>query len=189
MANVLGIDEAGRGPLAGPVVAAGVVLDENNPIGSLNDSKKLSKKARESLYEEIMARSKFVAVKVIDSQIIDKINILQATLLAMKGVIDEAKKTLPIESILIDGNQLVPGVEGQKAIVNGDSLIEAIMAASIVAKVHRDSLMKDYHHQYPQYGFLHHQGYGTRAHMEALSLMGPCPIHRRSFSPLKVTHD
>lgn len=183
---ILGIDEAGRGPLAGPVVAAGVVLDSNKPIGLLNDSKKLSEKARESLFLEIMARALFVGVKVIDAAIIDQINILQATLLAMKEVILEAQKVLSLDLVMIDGNQRVLGVDVvQKTIINGDALEEPIMAASIIAKVTRDRLMKDYHVQYPGYGFLSHKGYGTKAHMQAITELGPSPIHRLSFAPLK----
>lgn len=182
---VLGIDEAGRGPLAGPVVAAGVVLGSD--ISGLGDSKKLGEKARESLYQEIMARALFVSVKVIDANVIDQINILQATLLAMKQVIIEAQKALPIAQVLIDGNQLVNGIDiPQEAIIKGDSKVRSIMAASIVAKVHRDRLMNEYHQQFPAYGFLSHKGYGTKAHMNAISLFGPCAIHRMSFAPLKV---
>lgn len=188
MASILGIDEAGRGPLAGPVVAAGVVLDAKNPISGLNDSKKLTEKARESLYKEIVARARFVSIKVIDSLIIDQINILQATLRAMQGVIGDAQKALPLDLILVDGNQLVVGVDvEQKAIIKGDSKIEAIMAASIIAKVHRDRLMNDYHKVFPGYGFISHKGYGTQEHLKALNLLGPCPIHRMSFAPLKAS--
>lgn len=184
---VVGIDEAGRGPLAGPVVAAGVMLDRNRPIIGLNDSKKLTEKARESLYQEIMGRALFVAVKEVDAITIDRINILQATLLAMKEVIAALNDKDAIDAVLIDGNKTVPGVSSprQLAVIGGDRRISCIMAASIIAKVHRDRMMKSYHDEHPGYGFNQHKGYGTVLHMEAINRLGPCPIHRMSFAPLK----
>lgn len=184
--TILGIDESGRGPLAGPVVAAGVVLDHRHPIGGLNDSKKLSEPKREALYELIMRHARLVTIAHIDHFVIDTINILQATLRAMRDVIVKALAMLPIDLVMIDGNQTVPGVHvPQQAIVQGDNQIECIMAASIVAKVHRDRLMKDYHKQFPGYDFIKNKGYGTKAHLVALEKLGPSVIHRRSFAPIK----
>lgn len=188
MANVLGIDEAGRGPLAGPVVACGVVLDANNPIEKLNDSKKLSEKVRETLYQQILEHARFVSIKVIGPDVIDRMNILKATLFAMQKVVNDAQKSLPIDLVLVDGDQRIAGVDiEQEAIIKGDGKIQAIMAASIVAKVHRDRLMVDYHGQFPGYGFSSHKGYGTKDHLKAISLLGPCPIHRMSFAPFRAT--
>lgn len=184
---LVGIDEAGRGPLAGPVVAAGVMLDPEKPIDGLRDSKKLTEKARESLYEDIMADALFVSVKVIDVDVIDRINIFQATLLAMKEIIISIKPELTVDAVLIDGKHTVSGMNQvrQIAIVSGDNRIKCIMAASIIAKVERDRLMKKYDEEFPGYGFLHHKGYGTEAHLSAIAALGPCAIHRMSFSPFR----
>jgi ribonuclease HII len=184
---VVGIDEAGRGPLAGPVVAAGVVLDRHHPIAGLNDSKKLSEKAREELFCEINQHALAVAISEVDARNIDRINILRATLLAMKNVLMEISQKMQLDWALIDGNILIPGVVPvkQRAIVKGDSLVPSIMAASIVAKVHRDRLMKEFDKLYPGYGFESHKGYGTAMHMNALATLGPCPIHRLSYEPLR----
>jgi|SRR5579871_794693 len=185
--KIAGIDEAGRGPLAGPVVVAGVRLNPEVPIIGLNDSKKLTKQARESLYQEIMTHALFVVVKTIDHHTIDRINILQATLLAMKDAILSIREQTDVKAVVIDGNQTVPGIDNIKqfAVVSGDSRIDCIMAASIIAKVHRDQLMMNFHDQYPGYGFDHHKGYGTAVHLAAIANLGPCPIHRLSFSPFK----
>lgn len=185
--SVLGIDEAGRGPLAGPVVAAGVMLDPLKPIVGLNDSKKLTEKAREILYHEIMERALFVSIESMDAETIDRINILKATLLAIKKIILSYPQDRKVDAILIDGNQTVPGIVGRRqfAIVSGDSRIQCIMAASIIAKVHRDRLMTSYHDEFPGYGFMQHKGYGTASHLDALKKLGPCKIHRMSFAPLK----
>ncbi len=182
-----GVDEAGRGPLAGPVVAALVVLDPKKPIDGLNDSKKLSEKARETLFLKIRERALFVAVSEVSSNIIDEINILQATLIAMENVVSEASANLNLWQVLIDGNQKIPGLPQvrQNAIVKGDSLVPEIMAASIIAKVHRDRLMTKFHDHFPIYGFRNHKGYGTKEHMDAIFKHGPCAIHRRSFEPVK----
>lgn len=184
---ILGIDEAGRGPLAGPVVAAGVVLDPNKPIVGLNDSKKLSEKARESLYQSIRQSALVVAVKEISPATIDQINILQATLKAMGEVIAACLGQMNFDRVMIDGTHTVPGYPDihQEAIIKGDSLVPNIMAASIVAKVYRDNLMAAYEDKYPGYGFLSHKGYGTKAHLMAIEKLGPSPIHRMSFAPLK----
>jgi ribonuclease HII len=179
----LGIDEVGRGSLAGPVVAAGVVLDASKPIEGLNDSKRLSPKKREELSVLIHERALFVSIALVDAQTIDRINIFKATYMAMEKVVVDAAAALSLDLIMVDGNQLIPTKLAikQSAIVKGDSLIPAIMAASIVAKVYRDSIMNDYFEQYPEYGFQVHKGYGTKAHREAIKLHGPSPIHRRSF--------
>lgn len=184
--TVIGVDEAGRGPLAGPVVAAGVILDVNKPISGLNDSKKLSEKMRDSLYDHIMEHAQFVSVEEISADIIDRINILQATLLAMKRVVTAAVLIHSVDIALIDGNTLIPDLSiKQIAVVNGDSQIESIMAASIIAKVHRDRLMKKFDAEWPGYGFGQHKGYGTKDHFAAIDRLGPSAIHRMSFSPLK----
>lgn len=183
---VAGIDEAGRGPLAGPVVAAGVVLDCHRPIIGLNDSKKLTEKKRESLFLEINDRALVVAISEIDAAQIDRINILQATLLAMKNVLIEIHNKIKLDWALIDGNMTVASVGiRQRAIVKGDTLVPSIMAASIIAKVHRDRMMKNFDERFPGYGFADHKGYGTKKHMDALTALGPCSIHRLSFAPLK----
>jgi ribonuclease HII len=185
--HILGVDEAGRGPLAGPVVAAGVVLDINRPISGLNDSKKLSEKARVELYQKIYESALSVHVKEISPRIIDQINILQATLRAMGEVITSCLAVCPVEVVLIDGNQIVPHMPTvkQEAIIKGDSKVAAIMAASIIAKVHRDRLMAAFDQEFPGYGFLQHKGYGTKLHMAAIERLGPSVIHRMSFAPLK----
>lgn len=183
---VVGIDEAGRGPLAGPVVAAGVMLDDKRPITGLNDSKKLSEKNRELLYSEIMDKALVVSVSEIDVEAIDRLNILRATLAAMGNVIHDCMARTKIDAILIDGHQTVSGIPiKQIAVVKGDTLIECIMAASIVAKVHRDRLMRALENVHPGYGFAKHKGYGTRDHLDALSRLGPSPIHRKSFAPCR----
>jgi ribonuclease HII len=182
----IGIDEVGRGPLAGPVVACGVVLDTNKPIVGLRDSKKLTAKAREDLCERIKERALLVSIAEVDSLHIDKINILQASLYAMSQVLNDALQRLDISEAFIDGRDLVPTrlKIKQKAIIGGDSLVESIMAASIVAKVYRDKLMTDFDEIYPGYGFKQHKGYATEIHLSALAQLGPCAIHRRSFSPV-----
>lgn len=182
---VAGVDEAGRGPLAGPVVAAAVVLDPNKPILGLGDSKKLSEKKREALFEPIFLRSLSVGMGVVSHRIIDRINILRASLWAMKLAVDDLK--IQIHEAWIDGNQKAPLSPEiiQKTFVGGDSLHECIMAASIIAKVHRDRLMLDYAKLYPRYAFEKHKGYGTALHLKALQEFGPCEIHRVSFEPVR----
>lgn len=183
---VIGIDEVGRGPLAGPVVAAGVVLDDNKPIKGLNDSKKLTPKSRELLSAQIWEHALLVSIAEVDAGHIDRINIYQATLLAMGQVLGDACKRMDIGEALIDGNTTVPTNLSirQRAIVQGDSIVQSIMAASIVAKVYRDKLMDDFDSVYPDYGFKYHKGYATQMHRLALVKYGPCPIHRLSFSEL-----
>ena len=177
-----GVDEAGRGPLAGPVVAAAVILDELNPIHGLNDSKKLSAKRREALFDEIRARALCFAIAEASVQEIDEINILQATLLAMKRAVEALR--LPPMLVLVDGNRLPILSIRSEAIVQGDALVPAISAASILAKVHRDRLCEAMHQRYPVYGFDQHKGYGTAQHMAALQAHGPADCHRMTFAPV-----
>lgn len=179
---VAGVDEAGRGPLAGPVVAAAVILDELRPIAGLADSKKLTAARREALFDEIRAKALCCSIAEASVEEIDRLNILQATLLAMRRAVQglRLKPTL----VLVDGNRL-PVLDVQaEAIVKGDDLVAAISAASILAKVHRDRWCVQVHEQFPQYGFAGHKGYGTAAHLEALRLHGACPLHRSSFAPV-----
>ena len=179
---VAGVDEAGRGPLAGPVVAAAVILDDMNPIAGLNDSKKLTAHRREVLYDEIRAKALCFCIAQASVQEIDEINILQATLLAMRRAV-MGLRLKPV-LVLVDGNQL-PQIDVQaEAIVKGDALVQAISAASILAKVTRDRWCERLDAQYPQYGFAGHKGYGTAAHLLALRTHGATAEHRRSFSPV-----
>jgi len=179
---VAGVDEAGRGPLAGPVVAAAVILDELKPIAGLNDSKKLTEKRREKLYDEILAKALCCSIAEASVQEIDSLNILQATLLAMRRAVD-GLRLKPVK-VLVDGNRLPVLDVRAEAIVQGDALIPAISAASILAKVHRDRLCAQLHAQYPIYGFDRHKGYGTVVHLQALREHGPTPWHRMSFAPV-----
>lgn len=179
---VAGVDEAGRGPLAGPVVAAAVILDELKPIAGLNDSKKLTEKRREKLYDEILAKALCCSIAEASVQEIDSLNILQATLLAMRRAV-YGLRLKPVK-VLVDGNRLPVLDVRAEAIVQGDALIPAISAASILAKVHRDRLCAQLHAQYPIYGFDRHKGYGTVVHLQALREHGPTPWHRMSFAPV-----
>lgn len=177
-----GVDEAGRGPLAGPVVAAAVILDDLHPISGLNDSKKLSPLRRDALYDEIRSKALCCSVAQASVEEIDRLNILQATLLAMRRAV-EGLRLLPAK-VLVDGNRLpVLGVLAE-AVVRGDATVPAISAASIVAKVTRDRWCADLDQRFPQYGFAAHKGYGTAEHLDALRRHGACPEHRRSFSPV-----
>ncbi len=183
MEIVAGVDEAGRGPLAGPVVVAAVVLNPDQPFDGLDDSKRLSEKRREALFPLIMERALAWTVVEIEVAEIDRINILQATLLGMKKAVEQL---LPPPSLaLIDGNRAPALKCAVRTIVGGDSLEPAISAASILAKVTRDRLMKKLHIVYPDYGFDRHKGYPTADHLARLTRYGPCPIHRRSFAPVK----
>ncbi|MBX3652634.1 MAG: ribonuclease HII [Ramlibacter sp.] len=177
-----GVDEAGRGPLAGPVVAAAVILDELNPIKGLADSKTLTALRREKLYDEIRARALCCSVAEASVDEIDRLNILQATLLAMRRAVEGLR--LKPAKVLVDGNRLPPLNVLAEAVVKGDSKVPAISAASILAKVHRDRWCQAFHQEYPQYGFDGHKGYGTAQHMAALRLHGACPQHRKSFAPV-----
>ncbi len=179
---VAGVDEAGRGPLAGPVVAAAVILDDADPIAGLADSKKLSATRRERLFDQIRARALCCSIALASVEEIDRLNILQATMLAMQRAVRGLR--LKPARVLVDGNCLpVLDVMGQ-AIVRGDALVPAISAASILAKVHRDRWCAQLDLAYPAYGFAAHKGYGTPQHLAALQTHGACPEHRRSFAPV-----
>ena len=180
---VAGVDEAGRGPLAGPVVAAAVILDELQPIPGLRDSKQLSAARREQLFDAIRARALCVAIASASVEEIDRLNILQATLLAMQRAV-RALRLLP-HRVAVDGNRLPLLPMTAAAIVKGDSKVAAISAASILAKVYRDRLCGELHLQFPAYGFDGHKGYPTAAHLAALQRHGPCEAHRRSFAPVR----
>lgn len=181
--RVCGVDEAGRGPLAGPVVAAAVILDPSDPIDGVRDSKRLSARQRERLAEQIRARALAWSVACAECDEIDQLNILQASLVAMRRAID-ALRPVP-EYALIDGNQLPRLAIPAAAVVRGDASVMVIAAASIIAKTHRDALMVAHHRRFPDYGFASHFGYPTAAHLRALRLFGPCAIHRRSFAPVR----
>ena len=180
---VAGVDEAGRGPLAGPVVVAAVVLDPGISIPGLDDSKKLSHKRREELYPLIMERCVAWAVVEVGRDVIDRVNILQATMLGMKEAVEQL---VPAPSLaLVDGNR-APDLECRvRTIIQGDSLEPAISAASILAKVTRDRVMNELHVSYPDYGFDRHKGYPTAEHLSCLARLGPCAAHRRSFAPVR----
>ena len=179
---VAGVDEAGRGPLAGPVVAAAVILDDLHPVRGLADSKKLSPRKREQLFDEIRAKALCCSIAEASVEEIDRLNILQATMLAMRRAVQGLR--LKPARVLVDGNRLPQLDMLAQAIVKGDALVPAISAASILAKVHRDRWCVQYHEQYPQYGFAGHKGYGTAEHMAALLAHGACPQHRKSFAPV-----
>jgi len=184
---VCGVDEAGRGPLVGAVVAGAVVLDPNNPIDGLKDSKKLTAARREYLYEQIMEKAKAWGVGEASPLEIDQINILQATMLAMRRAIEDLTTRLGTwpDKALIDGNRCPELPIAAEAIVKGDAKEPAISAASIVAKVTRDRQMMSLHELHPEYGFAQHMGYPTEAHFAALKQYGACDQHRRSFSPVR----
>ncbi len=179
---VAGVDEAGRGPLAGPVVAAAVILDDLRPIKGLADSKKLSAARRELLFDEIRAKALCCSIASASVEEIDALNILQATLLAMKRAVEGLR--LKPHKTLVDGNRLPALSMLAEAIVKGDALVPAISAASILAKVYRDRWCVEFDQDYPQYGFAVHKGYGTARHLAALREHGACPQHRRSFAPV-----
>ncbi len=198
---VVGVDEVGRGPLAGPVVAAAVTyrdlrfvipIEKEKEFALIRDSKKLSEKQREQVFTTIQ-ESFFVGIGIIAPETIDRVNILEATFLAMKAALSDLKRSLPEKSIqntcfLIDGNQQIPNFSGeQEAIIGGDGLSKSIAAASIIAKVTRDRIMDEYDQEYPVYGFARHKGYGTKEHMDALRRYGPCPLHRQSFRPVQLS--
>lgn len=183
--RIAGIDEAGRGPLAGPVVAAACILPEAALFENLNDSKQLTPELRTILYEEIISYPGLIyGIGIIDVKTIDRVNILQATFLAMKKAV--ASLSLPPDYILIDGNQLPHFDIPTESIVQGDGLSISIAAASILAKVTRDRIMETLDAQYPHYGFKQHKGYATDQHLQAIHTHGPSPIHRKSFDPVKT---
>ncbi len=181
---VAGVDEAGRGPLAGPVVAAAVILDDKRRIRGLKDSKILTPLKRDKLYDEI--RDKALAFCVAEASVeeIDTLNILQATLLAMRRAVEGLR--LPPARVLVDGNQLPKVKALTECVIGGDAKVPSISAASILAKVTRDRMCLEFHHTFPHYGFADHKGYSTAAHLEALVRHGPCDWHRQSFAPVRL---
>lgn len=176
---IAGIDEVGRGPLAGPVVAAAVILPQDFNVPGVDDSKKLSEKKREALYEVITEKAISYSIGIVDNYIIDEINILEATRIAMTRAVENLK-TRP-DYILIDALTLKDVSIPQRGIIKGDSISISIAAASIVAKVTRDRMMREFHHRFPQYAFDSNKGYGTKAHIEGITSYGPCLLHRRTF--------
>ena len=181
--NVAGIDEAGRGPLAGPVVAAAVIFEKGSFIKGVNDSKLLSPSKREKLFEEITQKAMAYGIGLVDNREIDRTNIVSATHKAMRKALGQIRER--IDYILVDGNRFPDRIYPQTNIVGGDRKSFTIAAASILAKVYRDRLMKKYDKLFPEYGFGKHMGYGTKEHREAIKKHNPCPIHRRSFSGVK----
>jgi ribonuclease HII len=182
--HIAGVDEVGRGPLAGDVVAAAVIFPKEYCIEGLADSKKLTEKKRETLFEQITSQCLAFAVGRCSPQEIDEINILQASLLAMKRAVDAL--SLAPDYVMVDGNQLPKWSYPSKAVIGGDHLIPSISAASIIAKVTRDNEMKLLDEKFPAYGFGQHKGYPTKSHLQALASEGPCEIHRISFKPVKA---
>jgi ribonuclease HII len=183
--RIAGVDEAGRGPLAGPVTAAAVILDPARPISGLDDSKKLSEAAREALYPQIVERALAWRIEFVERAEIDELNILQATLTGMRRALQALSPAADIARI--DGNRLPTGLPcAAEAIVGGDAIEPSIMAASILAKVARDRRMREVHALHPQYGFDRHKGYPSPAHLAALMTHGPCPEHRRSYAPVRA---
>lgn len=186
---VAGVDEAGRGPLAGPVVAACVIIGrdfkiEKGDLELVADSKKLSAKKREIIFKAIKEKALSVEISVVSHETIDKVNILRASLAAMRKAVE--KSQAKPDFVLVDGNFKIPKLEiPQRAIISGDALVWVIAAASIIAKVSRDFLMEEADKLYPEYGFAKHKGYGTKAHIAKIMEIGPCPIHRKSFAPIK----
>ncbi len=181
---IAGIDEAGRGPLAGPVCAAAVILPKDAVIEGINDSKKLSEKKREKLFDVIIETAVAYSVQFADAQVIDDVNIKNATHFAMSNAV-QALRVTP-DFLIIDGNDRVPYPIPYEYIIKGDAKSQTIAAASILAKVSRDRLMKELDKQYPQYNFAKHKGYGTQEHMQAIRTYGTCAIHRQSFMTDKV---
>lgn len=181
---IAGVDEAGIGPLAGPVVAAAVIFKEGFKLKGLDDSKKLTPKKREQLCRKIIESAVTVGIGIVDSTIIDRINILQASLRAMESAVSSLSKKP--NHVMIDGIRKVPGIKiPQTCIKHGDSLSHVIAAASVIAKVARDNIMMEYDRIYPRYKFREHKGYGTEVHMKALLKFGPSPIHRHSYEPVQ----
>ena len=185
--GLCGVDEAGRGPLAGPVMAAAVMLDPERPIAGLRDSKKLSATARERLADEIRQHAAAWCVAAASVEEIDRLNILHATMLAMQR--DVAGLQRAPDDVWVDGNRCPDWPWRSQAVVKGDDKVAAIAAASILAKTERDRFMCRLHNEYPAYGFAQHMGYGTAAHLDALKIHGACPQHRRSFAPVKLVLD
>jgi ribonuclease HII len=181
--GVCGVDEVGRGPLAGPVVAAAVIMPRGLVIEGLDDSKKLTALQREEIFEEIMGLGLICAVGIIDHETIDKVNILRASLMAMRKAVMDLKQAP--DFVLVDGSYPIPNIEqAQFAIIGGDARCKSISAASVVAKVSRDRIMDHYQALYPSFSFATHKGYPTPAHLKELEEHGPCDIHRKSFKPV-----
>jgi ribonuclease HII len=181
---VAGVDEAGRGPLAGPVVAAAVILDELRPINGLADSKALTVRRRERLFDEVRARALCLCIAQASVEEIDRLNILEATLLAMRRAV--AGLRLTPHRVVVDGNRLPALPMPAAAVVKADAKVAAVSAASILAKVHRDRLCEALHERWPDYGFAGHKGYPTPEHLQALRRHGACPAHRRSYAPVRA---
>lgn len=186
---IAGVDEAGRGPLAGPVVAAAVVLPPDFRLEGLRDSKQLAEKKRQRFYDIILNGALCWGLGVVEPSVIDRINIFQATRLAMKEAVQQLSPAA--DYLLIDGAraQRLSLAITQETVIRGDSLSRCIACASVIAKVSRDRIMEIYHHQFPQYNFIANKGYGTREHLEAIRCHGPCKLHRRSFKGVKETLD
>jgi ribonuclease HII len=193
--TVAGVDEAGRGPLAGPVVASCALLNQDNWISGINDSKKLTKKQRQEIFIKIKEKVRY-GIGIVDEKVIDEINILQATKLAMLRSYDDfvRKYNFSPQVVIVDGN-FTPFVKSDLftaqiveslAVIKGDQKSLSIACASIIAKESRDEIMLDFHHQYPQYGFDKHAGYGTKMHLEKIKEFGVLPIHRKTFAPIKI---
>ncbi|WP_246514901.1 ribonuclease HII [Desulfonema limicola] len=180
---IAGIDEAGRGPLAGPVVSGAVILSDSFSVPGITDSKKLTPKKRESLYKEIYAHAAGIGIGIVEPEEIDRINILQASLFSMLLAVKDLK--IQPQYLLIDGKFPIPSDIPQETVIKGDSLSISIGAASIIAKVTRDRIMYEYHKKYPEYGFDRHKGYPTKTHKQAVKEFGPCPIHRLTFKGVR----
>ena len=180
---IAGVDEAGRGPLAGDVYAAAVILDPDDEIEGLNDSKKLTEKKREELYEEITKRALAYAICPVSAEVIDEVNILNATFMAMNGAVDNL--SVKPDFVLIDGNRIKDMKTEHETVVKGDAKSASIAAASILAKVARDRYMLELDKKYPEYNFSKHKAYGTKEHLELIKKYGPSPIHRKSFKGVK----
>ena len=184
-ATVAGVDEAGRGPLAGPVVAAAVVLDARCGWEGMNDSKQLSPEARETMFARVLQQARAFSWAVVGPRAIDALNIRRASLEAMRRAV--AQLALTPDLVLVDGNDRVPGLGlPQQSVIAGDAHLLSVAAASVVAKVVRDHIMERLDHVWPDYGFARHKGYGTPEHLAALGRLGPCPLHRFSFAPVRV---
>jgi ribonuclease HII len=182
--HIAGVDEAGRGPLAGPVVASAVILPKDFLLEDLNDSKKIRPKRRKELFEELTQSPEIhFGIGIMDAKTIDRINILQATLLAMQEALRQIENLA--DFVLVDGNQLPKILLPHRGLVGGDALSISIAAASVIAKETRDRIMDEYHRKWPQYGFDQHKGYGTEKHISLLREHGPCEIHRLTFEPVK----
>jgi ribonuclease HII len=183
--SIAGVDEVGRGPLAGPVVACACILPQGKRFKRVKDSKQLTSEERAEIYLELVANSEIHwAIATCDHEIIDKINILRASLLAMKYALDKLALVLQPDFVLVDGRDCPPLHIPHQAIIKGDTLSQSIAAASIIAKVTRDTMMEEFHKQWPEYGFEDHKGYGTKAHLQAINEFGLSPIHRKSFAPI-----